>query len=136
MSDSIQYVSIGVDDMARTVDFCTGGLGLDLEAQTDTTSQFGLVTFIRLSEDAKLAIWPRHVLELETHERQGLDTITIPVRRATHEAVVELLSRAQQAGAEILAPLSTLPLAGFVAHFRDPDGHIWEVVCDAAYAAN
>ncbi len=136
MTSPIRFVSIGVDDVARTVQFCNKGLGLEFEAPTDSASQFGLVSFIYLSANVRLAIWPRHALELEAHERTGLDSITIPVRLATREAVVEFLLRAQRAGAEILTPLSPQPFAGFVARFRDPDSYVWEAVCDAAYAAN
>jgi hypothetical protein len=38
------------------------------------------------------------------------------------------MEKAQAAGAEIVSPAAKVGWGGYTGWFRDPDGHLWEVV--------
>jgi uncharacterized glyoxalase superfamily protein PhnB len=38
------------------------------------------------------------------------------------------MSQAKRAGAEIVKPAADTFYSGYAGYFRDPDGHVWEIV--------
>jgi uncharacterized glyoxalase superfamily protein PhnB len=46
--------------------------------------------------------------------------------------VDEVLARAARAGAEIIKPARETVFGGYAGYFRDPNGHIWEIVWNPA----
>ena len=57
---------------------------------------------------------------------------TIGHNVSRREEVDAVMDQARAAGAEILKPPHDTFWGGYAGYFRDPDGHVWEVVWDPA----
>jgi catechol 2,3-dioxygenase-like lactoylglutathione lyase family enzyme len=62
MKPRITVVTIGVDDLERSVHFYRDGLGLRTEGIVGTEFAHGAVAFFDLEHGLKLALWPRESL--------------------------------------------------------------------------
>jgi uncharacterized protein len=59
MKPRITVITIGVDDLERSLRFYRNGLGLETEGIVGTEFEYGAVAFFDLQGGLKLAIWPR-----------------------------------------------------------------------------
>jgi hypothetical protein len=59
MKPQITVITIGVDDLERSLRFYRDGLGLETEGIVGTEFEYGAVVFFDLQAGLKLAIWPR-----------------------------------------------------------------------------
>lgn len=59
MKPRITVITIGVDDLERSLRFYRDGLGLPTEGIFGKEFEFGAVAFFDLQAGLKLAIWPR-----------------------------------------------------------------------------
>lgn len=64
----------------------------------------------------------------------GFGGITLAQNMRTQEAVDQLLSGAERAGARILKPAQKVFCGGYCGYFADPDGHPWEVAWNPGFA--
>src|SRR5687767_34545 len=66
MKPRISLITIGVDDLERSLRFYRDGLGLPSEGVVGTEFEHGAVAFFDLQANLKLAIWPRKSLAKDT----------------------------------------------------------------------
>jgi uncharacterized protein len=59
MKPRITVITIGVDDLEKSLRFYRDGLGLETEGIIGTEFEYGAVAFFDLQAGLKLAIWPR-----------------------------------------------------------------------------
>jgi len=59
MKPRITVITIGVDDLERSLAFYRDGLGLKTDGIVGEEFEYGAVVFIDLENGAKLALWPR-----------------------------------------------------------------------------
>src|SRR5918911_2153521 len=59
MKPRITIVTLGVDDLERSVAFYRDGLGLETDGIIGREFDYGAVAFFNLSGGLKLALWPR-----------------------------------------------------------------------------
>jgi catechol 2,3-dioxygenase-like lactoylglutathione lyase family enzyme len=59
MKPRITIITIGVDDLERSLRFYRDGLGLETDGIVGTEFEHGAVAFFKLQAGLKLAIWPR-----------------------------------------------------------------------------
>lgn len=131
MKARITVITIGVDDLERSLRFYRDGLGLKTEGIIGKEFEQGAVAFFDLQAGLKLAIWPRKSLSQDS----GLPlTSPSPVEfslghnvssKAEVDAVME---QAENAGAVIVKPAQETFWGGYAGYFQDPDQHLWEVV--------
>src|SRR5713101_7133586 len=76
MKPCISLLTLGVDDLERSLAFYRDGLGLPTEGIIGTEFEHGAVAFFDLEHGLKLAIWPRTSL---AHEAK----VTLGPRSAT-----------------------------------------------------
>jgi len=131
MKQRITLVTIGVDDLERSLAFYRDGLGLTTEGIVGEEFEHGAVAFFDLDNGAKLALWPRRSL---AHDAGIPETPPSPTDFSighnvnSREEVDETMAQAKQAGATIVKPARETFWGGYAGYFQDPDGHLWEVL--------
>ena len=130
MKPRITVLTLGVDDLERSLAFYRDGMGLATEGIVGQEFEDGAAVFIALNDNLKLALYPATSLAKEagvasTSARLGVIAIGHNVHsKAEVDAVME---QAEQAGAVITDPARVRFWGGYGGHFHDPDGHLWEI---------
>lgn len=131
MQPSITVITIGVDDLERSLRFYREGLGLATEGVIGQEFMDGAVVFIDLQAGLRLALWPRASIAHDTGlplNPPSATEFTIGHNVASKAAVDALLQQAENAGAVIVKPAQDTFWGGYAGYFQDPDGHLWEAV--------
>lgn len=131
MKPRITVITIGVDNMERSLAFYQDGLGLPTQGIFGTKFEFGAVVFFDLHAGLKLAIWPRTSIARDTGIPLGKPSsteLTIGHNVSSMEEVDSVMEQARRAGAVIVKPAQKTFWGGYAGYFSDPDRHLWEVV--------
>lgn len=131
MKPRITLITLGVDDLERSLRFYRDGLGLKTEGIMGTEFEYGAVAFFDLQAGLKLAIWPRNSISLDTGLPQGSPSATelaLGHNVSSKAEVDAVMAQAKSAGAVIVKPAQDAFWGGYAGYFQDPDGHLWEVV--------
>jgi uncharacterized protein len=131
MKPRITIITIGVDDLEKSLHFYRDGLGLVTDGIVGKEFEYGAVVFIQLQTGLRLALWPRKSIAHDTGLAVSPPSATEMTlgHNVTSKAEVDaVMATAQAAGATIVkAPHDTF-WGGYSGYFQDPDGHLWEVV--------
>jgi catechol 2,3-dioxygenase-like lactoylglutathione lyase family enzyme len=133
----ITIVTLGVDDLDRAVAFYRDGLGLKTEGIVGTGFAHGAVAFFELAGGLKLALWPRASLAHDAGLPVGPASTTefaLAHNVGSREQVEAVMAEAAAAGAAIVKPAAETFYGGYAGYFQDPDGHLWEVAWNPAFA--
>lgn len=130
MQARINLITLGVDDLERSLRFYRDGLGLASEGIVGREFEHGAVAFFDLQAGLKLALWPRTSLAHDsgltlTAGQPG--SFCLAHNLDSSEAVDALMAQAERAGATILKPARATFWGGHAGYFQDPDGHLWEI---------
>ena len=131
MKPRITVITVGVDDLERSLKFYRDGLGFPTQGIIGTEFEHGAVAFFDLQNGLKLAIWARKDLAHESKVSLGprsATEFTLGHNVASKKEVDAVMARAKQAGARITDPAHDAFWGGYTGSFQDPDGHVWEVV--------
>jgi catechol 2,3-dioxygenase-like lactoylglutathione lyase family enzyme len=131
MKPRIKVITLGVDDLERSLVFYRVGLGLATEGVIGTEFEDGAVVFFNMNDDLILALYPRQSLA-----KDAKVTLTSPSSVelslghivSSKEAVDQIMDQAVKAGATITDPPHDRFWGGYSGYFQDPDGHLWEIV--------
>lgn len=127
----ITVITLGVDDLERSLTFYRDGLGLETKGIVGDEFEHGAVAFFELQAGLQLAIWPRasiaHDTGLPISEPSPTD-LTIGHNVASESDVDRVMKEAEDAGAVVVKPAKPTFWGGYAGYFHDPDGHLWEVV--------
>ncbi|MCJ7556352.1 MAG: VOC family protein [Gammaproteobacteria bacterium] len=125
MPSGISIVTLGVQNLERSVRFYTEGLGLSLSSHSNRD-----IAFFELP-GSWLALYSHAALAADAGvpagEPGGFTGITLAHNVADRQAVDEVLQTAVAAGAEIVKPAQDVFWGGYSGYFKDPDGYLWEV---------
>ena len=135
MKPRISVLTIGVADLERSVEFYRDGLDLPTEGIVGREFAHGAVAFFELNGGLKLALWAQDDIAHDSglaKEPASATSFTIGHNVARREEVNEVMEQAGRAGAEIVKPAQESFYRGYVGYFRDPNGHLWEVVWNPA----
>ena len=130
MKPRISMITLGVDDLERSLLFYRDGLGLPTEGIIGTEFEQGAVVFFDLQAGVKLALWSRRSIANDTGLAQ---TPPCPTERmlahnvSAPAEVDTVMEEAKRAGAVIVKPAQDTFWGGYAGYFQDPDGHVWEV---------
>ncbi|HLO31013.1 MAG TPA: VOC family protein [Anaerolineales bacterium] len=130
MRPRITVITIGVDDLERSLAFYRDGLGLKTDGIVGEEFEYGAVVFIDLENGAKLALWPRKSIARDTGlslQDPSATEFTLGHNLNSKKEVDEVMVQAQKAGAKIVKPAQQTFWGGYSGCFQDPDGHLWEV---------
>lgn len=122
MDQDIRLITLGVEDLGRSRDFYTNGLGwspiLDLDEVVFYQAGFGLA----------LALFPLEDFGKDAgHPITPGSAFSLAHNVETENIVDEVVEQARSAGATILKEPQRADFGGYHAYFADPDGHRWEV---------
>src|SRR5215212_6640382 len=131
MKARITVITLGVDDLEKSLKFYRDGLGLPTQGIMGQEFEHGAVAFFDLQNGAKLAIWPRKSI---AHDAQIVQTVASPTEftlghNLNSKAEVDMvMAQAEKAGATITKPAQDTFWGGYAGYFQDLDGHLWEVL--------
>ncbi len=135
MQARITLITLGVDDLSRSLVFYRDGLGFPTKGIVGTEFEHGAVAFFDLQPGLQLAIWPRADLEHDAGLPRSLPSATelsLGHNVNSQEEVDAVMERASRAGASIVKPAQPTFWGGYAGYFQDPDGHLWEVAWNPA----
>jgi catechol 2,3-dioxygenase-like lactoylglutathione lyase family enzyme len=131
MKPRVTVITLGVDDLNRSLAFYRDGLGFATQGIIGTEFEHGAVAFFDLQPGLKLAIWPRasiaHDAGIPLASRSPTE-LTIGHNVRTREEVDAVMAQARRAGARIVKNAQATFWGGYAGYFQDPDEHMWEVV--------
>ncbi|MEH7237768.1 VOC family protein [Bacillus sp. JJ1562] len=131
MKPRISVITLGVDDLERSLKFYRDGLGLPTQGIIGQEFEHGAVAFFDLQSGLKLAIWNRKDIAHDTKMIQAAPSpteFTIGHNVGSKEEVDMVMEQAKEAGANITVQAQSTFWGGYSGYFQDPDGHLWEVV--------
>lgn len=131
MKPRITVITLGVDDLERSLRFYRDGLGLKTEGIIGTEFEYGAVAFFNLEGGLMLALWPRKSLALDSTLPLGQTSATelsIGHNVSSKAEVDAVMEEARKAGAVIVKPAQDTFWGGYAGYFQDPDQHLWEIV--------
>jgi len=123
MEPRISIITLGVTDLARSVQFYRDGLGLPLPDGVDGIAFFK-------TKGTWLALYPREELAADATvpaDGTGFRGFTLAHNVRSKEEVDAVLKQAQAAGAKIIKPPQDASWGGYSGYFADPNGYLWEV---------
>jgi len=130
MKPRITLITLGVDDLERSLRFYRDGLGLKTEGIVGKQFEHGAVAFFDLQAGLKLALWPRKSLAHDTSLPAGTPNATelsIGHNVSSKAEVDSVMEQARKAGAVIVKPAHDTFWGGYSGYFQDPDQHLWDV---------
>jgi catechol 2,3-dioxygenase-like lactoylglutathione lyase family enzyme len=130
MKPRITLITLGVDDLERSLRFYRDGLGFKTEGIVGTEFEYGAVAFFDLQSGLKLALWPRKSIAHDTGLSAGPPSptdFTLAHNVASKAEVDAVMGEARAAGATIVKPAHDTFYGGYAGYFEDPDRHLWEV---------
>lgn len=128
-------ITLGVADLARATAFYREIFS------TPPITQYDGVTFIPLP-GVWLSLYPLEKLAEDIGEAVELPApntfcgFTLAYNARSKDEVMNILSRAADAGAHIAKVPQDTFWGGFSGYFRDPDGHYWEVAWGPMFEFN
>ncbi|MBE0418407.1 MAG: VOC family protein [Coriobacteriia bacterium] len=131
MKPRITVITLGVEDLERSLRFYRDGLGLATEGIFGSDFEHGAVAFFDLQPGLKLAVWPRSSISHDTGIPLGGASpteFTVGHNVSSKVEVDVVMQQAADAGAVIVKPAQETFWGGYAGYFQDPDGHLWEVV--------
>ncbi|BCA56809.1 hypothetical protein W02_39490 [Nitrospira sp. KM1] len=136
MKPHITVITLGVDDLNRSLAFYRDGLGLSTKGIVGTEYEHGAVAFFDLHNGLRLAIWPRKDLAHEAKVPLGprsATEVSLGHNVSSKAEVDTVIAQAKNAGATITDPPHEAFWGGYTGSFQDPDGHLWEVTWNPAW---
>jgi hypothetical protein len=137
MEPHVDVITLAVDDLERALAFYRDGLGLETRGVTgtqfagDEADAAGAVVMFHLRGGLVLALYPRSELAKDAGIPAGppnTGDFSIGHLVESRAAVDALLARAERAGATIVGEPHDRPWGIYSGYFRDPDGHLWEII--------
>lgn len=135
MQPRISYITLGVDDLERSVAFYRDVLGLPTDGIIGSEFPQGAVAFFKMEGGLTFALWPRASIAADCGVPQGVPDPTGVMLAHNVASMGEVDTLMQLIPVEaVVKPPRELFWGGYGGVFRDPDGHLWEVVYNPKHA--
>jgi len=132
MKQRINVLTIGVDNLEKSLKFYRDGLGFQTQGIIGTEFEHGAVIFFDLTNGMKLALWERKNIAWDTglpqEQHPSTTEFTIGHNLNSSKEVDEVMLQAKHAGAKIVKPAQDTFYGGYAGYFQDLDGHLWEII--------
>ena len=137
MDARIDVITLAVRDLDRALAFYRDGLGLESRGVVATefvgndTTPAGAIAMFELRGGLILAIYPRTELAKDANVSLGppkTGEFSIGHLVGSKSEVDDLLAEAEKAGAVLTDQAHDRPWGIYSGYFRDPDGHLWEII--------
>lgn len=130
MKPRITVITLGVDDLEKSLKFYRDGLGLPTQGIIGTEFEHGAVVFFELQSGLQLALWSRDNIAYDTNipgTPHSPTELTIGHNVNSKSEVDAIMEQARGAGAKIVKPAQDTSYGGYAGYFADPDDHLWEI---------
>jgi len=131
MKPRITVITLGVDDLERSLRFYRDALGWETEGIIGEEFERGAVAFFDLQPGLKLAIWPRtsiaHDAGVPLSSASPIE-LTVGHNVSSKVEVDLVMAQVEAAGATVVKRAQDTFWGGYSGYFQDPDHHLWEVV--------
>lgn len=140
MEARIGIITLAVADLERALCFYRDGLGLEsrgvigAEFAGDDVEPAGAIALFELQGGMILCLYPRTELAKDAKVPLGppkSGEFSIGHAVTSKAEVDAVLTQAQAAGATLTDRPHDRPWAIYSGYFRDPDGHLWEILYNA-----
>jgi len=136
MEPRLDVITLAVHDLQRALVFYRDGLGLQTKGVVATdvvdeeTGAAGAIVIFEFESGLVLALYPRSELAKDAAVSAGpphSGEFSLGQLVASRVDVDTILERAAAAGA-VVTPPHDRPWGIYSGYFRDPDGHLWEII--------
>ena len=137
MKPSISVITLGVNELEKSLAFYRDGLGLQTngmigtEFKGDETHPSGAVVMFELQNGLILALYPRTELAKDAKEPVGGASSTefsLGHLVQNKEEVDAVMKQAEDAGATVTGEPHERAWGIYSGYFKDVDGHLWEII--------
>lgn len=131
MKPLISYITLGVDDLQRSLEFYRDLLGFPTDGIVGEAYDYGAVVFFKMTNGQVLALWERKSIAADCGVTRGNadPTAVLLSHNVRSKAEVDqIMKEVAEAGVHICKPARDLAWGGYGGVFQDPDQHLWEVV--------
>lgn len=137
MEPRIHVFTLAVADLERALTFYRDGLGLSspgvvgAEFHASNDAAAGAVAMFQLDDGLLLALYPRTELAKDANIPLGAPKtgeFSIGHIVENKHDVDQILAQAEAAGATLTDQPHDRPWGIYSGYFRDPDGHLWEII--------
>src|SRR5919106_2917869 len=128
MNSHVSSILLGVQDIGRSKEFYTEGLGWKVQ------QDYGISVFFEPHGGSLVGFYGRDGLAANvgaSPEGSGFSGLVFTYVVRSEARVDEILAEAEKAGGTILKPAATKQWGGYGGSFAEPDGYI----CDNGYTA-
>ena len=129
MKPRISMITLGVNELARSISFYKNGLGFPQMASPPEVAFFslngswlGLFDYEALAKDTGL-----ETMSEKNPEGDCFKGFTLAHNVASENEVDTILAQAVSAGGELSKTAQKTTWGGYSGYFKDPDGYLWEV---------
>ena len=147
MKPHLDVITLAVRDLNRAVAFYRDGLSLPTkgivatEFEATPENAAGAAAFFEMESGLLLALYPRKELAKDagiSNSSPSSLEFSLGYLAESQADVEKILARAVAAGATATEPPRDRPWGIYSGYFRDPDGHLWEIIWNrkAATAAS
>lgn len=142
MDARIDVITLAVADLERSLRFYRDGLGLPSrgvigsEWEGDEVTPAGATALFELRAGGLLSLYPRSELAKDANVELGpakSGEFSLGYLVSSRDEVDTLLAQARAAGATLTDLPHERPWGIYSGYFRDPDGHLWEVIWNPRY---
>lgn len=135
MQNRVTLITLGVEDLERSLAFYRDGLGWSTKGIVGTEFEHGAVVFFDLQPGLQLALWRRADLAFDAGLPRGPSSATdssLGHNVNSPGEVDAIVEQARRAGARIVKSPQRTFLGGYAGYFLDSDDHLWEIVWNPA----
>jgi hypothetical protein len=136
MKPRIKVITLGVNDLGKSLAFYRDGLGLPTQGIIGTEFEDGAVVFFNLNDDLILALYPRTALAKDGKVSVGPPNpaeFSLGHIVKSKQEVNLVMKQAEKAGAKVTDPAHDRFWGGYSGYFQDLDGHLWEIAWNPAW---
>jgi uncharacterized protein len=130
MKQRINILTLGVNDLKKSLEFYHNGLGWTTKGIVGTEFENGEVVLFDLTNGMKLSLYERKNLAWDSTlelQPESATEFSIGYFVNSDVEVVTIMEQAENAGAKIIKPAQKTFWGGYAGYFRDLDGHLWEI---------
>ena len=136
MESRFSTLTVGVDDLGKSYKFYHDALGFPSKGIIGKEFEHGEIAFFDLKNGMTLALYSRENLAWDAHlktDNPSSTEFSIGYNTRSEAEADSILLQAQKAGATIVKPAQKTFWGGYSGYFKDPDGHLWEIVYNPEY---
>lgn len=137
MKSRINVITLGVDNLEKSLAFYRDGLGfqsqgiLGTEFHDEISGANGAIALFELNNGLMLSLYPRTELAKDAKYKKDKESSTefsLGYLTDNKDEVDTIIKQAKVAGATITDEPRERPWGIYSGYFKDVDGHLWEII--------